>query len=238
MPEQESPLDRERRLRQAAVTAAMRQPPEPPDPDAAEPEAEDDSAPAQRMEQQALWVDVQIRRAMERGEFDNLPGAGKPLRLPDRHDPDWWVKSLIEREQITGVLPPALALRKEDAGLDADLDRATAPRGRPPGRRGLQPPGRRRPATAAGRAARGHPHPRRRGGGGGVAASPRGAPRPAARAAQVGRTGAGTCRAAATLVASQALISPLHPLPVPRSAQPSCIGIRTPRSAATAAASS
>jgi hypothetical protein len=124
MRDQESPLDRERRLRQAAVTAAMRQPPEPPDP---EEEPEDDSAPAQRMEQQALWVDQQIRRAMERGEFDNLPGAGKPLRLPDRHDPDWWVKSLIEREQITGVLPPALALRKEDAELDAQLDREATP---------------------------------------------------------------------------------------------------------------
>ena len=60
---------------------------------------------------------------MDRGEFDNLPGAGKPLKLPDRHDPDWWVKSLIEREKITGVLPPALALRREDAELDGELDR-------------------------------------------------------------------------------------------------------------------
>ena len=60
---------------------------------------------------------------MDRGEFDNLPGAGKPLKLPDRHDPDWWVKGLIERERITGVLPPALALRREDAELDGELDR-------------------------------------------------------------------------------------------------------------------
>ncbi len=60
---------------------------------------------------------------MARGEFDNLPGAGKPLNLPDQHDPDWWVKGLIEREKITGVLPPALALRREDAELDAELDR-------------------------------------------------------------------------------------------------------------------
>jgi hypothetical protein len=121
MPDQESALDRERRLRQAAVTAAMRQPPEPAEPD------EDDSDAGRRMDQQALWVDLQVRRAMERGEFDNLPGAGKPLRLPDRHDPDWWVKSLIEREQITGVLPPALALRKEDVELDALVDREGTP---------------------------------------------------------------------------------------------------------------
>ena len=69
-------------------------------------------------------MDLQVRRAMERGEFDDLPGAGKPIRgLDGNHDPNWWVKSLIEREQISGVLPPALALRKEDAELDGALDR-------------------------------------------------------------------------------------------------------------------
>ena len=122
MTDQESPEDRERRLRRAAVTAFTQQAPEPQPEDAEE--DEDDSAPAQRMEQQALWVDLQVRRAMERGEFDDLPGAGKPIRgLDGNHDPNWWVKSLIEREQISGVLPPALALRKEDAELDGALDR-------------------------------------------------------------------------------------------------------------------
>ena len=114
-PEQE----RERRLHDAALTKALGQPPPPP----AEDEAADDDAPRHRIEQQTLWVDHQIRAAMERGEFDNLPGAGKPLNLPDRHDPDWWVKGLIEREKITGVLPPALGLRREDDELDAQLDR-------------------------------------------------------------------------------------------------------------------
>jgi hypothetical protein len=113
----EDPIDRERRLREAAVAKALGQPPPPEDDDEADEEAPD------RWEHQALWVDHQIRAAMDRGEFDNLPGAGKPLRLPDRHDPDWWVKGLIEREKITGVLPPALALRREDAELDGELDR-------------------------------------------------------------------------------------------------------------------
>jgi hypothetical protein len=82
------------------------------------------SAAAARAEHQATWVDQQIRVAMARGDFDNLPGAGKPLKnLGSEHDPDWWLKKLIEREQVTGVLPPALALRKEDAELDATLDR-------------------------------------------------------------------------------------------------------------------
>lgn len=85
------------------------------------------SAAAARIEHQTQWVDLQLRRAMERGEFDDLPGLGKPIEdLGAEHDPDWWVKKLVEREQITGVLPPALQLRKDDAELDARLDRITA----------------------------------------------------------------------------------------------------------------
>ena len=91
--------------------------------DDAEGEDPADARPAQRFENQALWVDLQIRAAMERGEFDDLPGAGKPLRgLDGPHDPNWWVKKLIEREQIS-VLPAALALRREDVELDETLDR-------------------------------------------------------------------------------------------------------------------
>ena len=87
------------------------------------------SAAETRIAHQQAWVDQQVRVAMARGEFDNLPGAGKPIQgLGTQHDPDWWVKKLIEREQITGVLPPALALRKEDAELDATLDRESAER--------------------------------------------------------------------------------------------------------------
>jgi hypothetical protein len=75
------------------------------------------------MEQKTLWVDLQVRRSIERGEFDDLPGAGKPLKLPAQHDPDWWVKRLIEREKISGVAPPAIGLRREDAELDEVIDR-------------------------------------------------------------------------------------------------------------------
>jgi hypothetical protein len=81
------------------------------------------SAAAARMRHQASWVDQQIRVAMAKGEFDDLPGAGKPIEdLGSQHDPDWWLKKLVEREQITGVLPPSLQLRKEDAELDGMLD--------------------------------------------------------------------------------------------------------------------
>ncbi len=57
------------------------------------------------------WVDRQIREAMERGEFDNLPGAGRPVELDD--DPDWWIKAKIRRENLEPVLPTVMTLRRE-----------------------------------------------------------------------------------------------------------------------------
>jgi hypothetical protein len=76
------------------------------------------------MREQARWVDLQVQKAIERGDFDNLPGMGKPLPPMD-NDPNWWLKKLIEREKIS-VLPEALQLRKDDAELDALLDRQTS----------------------------------------------------------------------------------------------------------------
>jgi len=59
-------------------------------------------------------LDRQIRAAQERGEFDDLPGAGKPLAsdsMPYR--PDWWLNQVVERERVGAyAIPPALALRK------------------------------------------------------------------------------------------------------------------------------
>ncbi|MGW7682369.1 DnaJ family domain-containing protein [Kribbella sp. NPDC054772] len=61
------------------------------------------------------WVESQIKLAQNQGEFENLPGAGKPLKLADQHDPDWWVKDFIRREDVEteALLPPAVQLRKE-----------------------------------------------------------------------------------------------------------------------------
>jgi Domain of unknown function (DUF1992) len=59
------------------------------------------------------WVERQIREAQERGEFDGLPGAGKPLAgLTGHYDELWWVKQVAQREHLS-LLPPMLALRKE-----------------------------------------------------------------------------------------------------------------------------
>jgi hypothetical protein len=76
------------------------------------------------MERYESPVERQIREAQERGEFDNLPGAGKPLtNLGNADDPDWWVRGLIRREglDMSGALPPPLALRKEAAGFPESL---------------------------------------------------------------------------------------------------------------------
>ena len=170
-------------------------------------------------------------------EFDDLPGAGKPIRgLDGNHDPNWWVKSLIEREQITGVLPPALALRKEDAELDGALDREAS---EDEVRRAVEDFNRRvvdarrrcsagrrwspRPATPSGRSSRGVPVAPSAGTGSASCSS-----RP--RDVRMPRRG-DTASAAGGGVAVR------RADPGTRG-QPSCIGIRTPRSAATATASS
>jgi hypothetical protein len=131
MSEEERRAALERRLRRAAAAAANREPPEPEERAEPEPDkTEDDSDAAMRLEQKTLWVDLQVRRAIERGDFDNLPGEGKPIRgLGGTYDPDWWVKGLVDREGLTGLLPAALALRKEDAELRAGLDRETTETG-------------------------------------------------------------------------------------------------------------
>lgn len=74
------------------------------------------------------WIEAQIRVAREQGAFDNLPGTGKPLpNLDQAHDPLWWVKQYLQREQLS-VLPPSLELlrkvEKEFAAIDKLPDEA------------------------------------------------------------------------------------------------------------------
>ncbi len=59
------------------------------------------------------WVERQIREATERGAFDDLPGAGRPIPDLDKpHDELWWVKQKLRRENFS-YLPPTIALRKQ-----------------------------------------------------------------------------------------------------------------------------
>jgi hypothetical protein len=77
------------------------------------------------------WVDRQIREATERGEFNNLPGAGKPIPGAGQpYDELWWVKGLMRREGLSGegALPPALRLSKEIEDLPGRVRRLRSER--------------------------------------------------------------------------------------------------------------
>jgi hypothetical protein len=70
-------------------------------------------------------IDRQLREAAERGEFENLAGAGKPLTgYGGEYDDDWWVKDWVRREgAVAGVIPPTLALRRAAEDLPVVADR-------------------------------------------------------------------------------------------------------------------
>ena len=101
------------RLRKEAIERGE----EPPD---------DDDPAASRIwseAERAAIVEISIEQAIRRGDFDNLPGAGKPIPgLGTTTDPDWWIRRKIERERLTGLGPPALTLRTEYAELATRLD--------------------------------------------------------------------------------------------------------------------
>ena len=70
------------------------------------------------------WVERQIREAQERGAFDDLAGAGKPLPGLDRpFTAERWAVEWIRREggDVGALLSPLLMLRRERAALRAAL---------------------------------------------------------------------------------------------------------------------
>jgi len=72
----------------------------------------------------ASWVDQQINEAAERGAFDNLPGAGKPLPRGRRTgDAQAWLRDYLRREGVSAeeLLPVPLRLRKEMERLTAEV---------------------------------------------------------------------------------------------------------------------
>jgi len=59
------------------------------------------------------FADERIREAQEAGEFEGLPGFGKPIPgIDEPHDELWWVKQKLKREQLNH-LPPSLAIKKD-----------------------------------------------------------------------------------------------------------------------------
>jgi hypothetical protein len=76
-------------------------------------------------------VEERIRAAQERGEFDDLPGAGEPLPGLDGPDDElWWVKGYMRREGLSAepLLPTSLRLRKEVERLPGTVADLTSER--------------------------------------------------------------------------------------------------------------
>src|SRR5258708_33356346 len=65
------------------------------------------------------WVDQQVADAEQRGVFDDLPGAGKPLDLSDDDFTGKWLRDYVRREgaSFEDALPLPLRLRKESERL-------------------------------------------------------------------------------------------------------------------------
>jgi hypothetical protein len=63
----------------------------------------------------ASWIDRQIAEAEERGAFDNLPGAGRPLPRREQDAGQAWLRDYMRREGVSSddLLPAPLRLRKE-----------------------------------------------------------------------------------------------------------------------------
>ena len=53
--------------------------------------------------QSPMWIDEVIREAQERGDFDDLPGKGRPIPGAGKPDDDlWWVRAWIKRQREVG----------------------------------------------------------------------------------------------------------------------------------------
>jgi hypothetical protein len=76
----------------------------------------------------AAIAEERIRESMERGEFDDLPGAGKPLHLDDDSMVPADIRIAYRILRNAGCLPPELELRKEIMTL-RDLIRAVEDEG-------------------------------------------------------------------------------------------------------------
>jgi len=60
-----------------------------------------------------IMAENKIREAMARGEFANLPGAGKPLRLEDDSTIPDDLRIAYKILRNAGCIPPELEVRKE-----------------------------------------------------------------------------------------------------------------------------
>lgn len=85
------------------------------------PEGREPSRP--QMAPDVARVESAIEQAISRGDFDDLPGAGKPLDLPTTHDPHWWIRQRLAEDDVDrdALLPVVMLLRREYERRDTTL---------------------------------------------------------------------------------------------------------------------
>jgi Domain of unknown function (DUF1992) len=69
--------------------------------------------PKPALEKFESFAERRIREAQAEGQFDHLPGFGKPI--PDLDGPDdenWWIKKKLKQEGLV-LLPPILEARRD-----------------------------------------------------------------------------------------------------------------------------
>lgn len=67
-------------------------------------------------------VDAIIREAMRCGEFDNLPGKGKPIDLTDYFNTPEYFRLAYSIMKNAGVLPEEVEILKEIEALNSQLE--------------------------------------------------------------------------------------------------------------------
>ncbi len=77
-------------------------------------------APRRTLRQWASAVDRQIREAQERGEFDRLPGAGRPLQI-EPWEGEWALAHHVLRQ--AGETLPWISLGQDIEAAEASLAR-------------------------------------------------------------------------------------------------------------------
>jgi hypothetical protein len=78
----------------------------------------------------SVWdrlAEARIVEAMEQGEFDDLPGAGRPLELEDLSRIPPHLRMAYKLLRNANVLPPEMELRRENYSLDRLIEATTDP---------------------------------------------------------------------------------------------------------------
>ena len=73
------------------------------------------------------FIDEKIEEAMARGDFDHLPGLGKPLDLDSYFATPEYLRMGYSILKSADIIPQEMELLKQIQGLKESLDSATSP---------------------------------------------------------------------------------------------------------------